>query len=285
MIICPDCKERLDPEWKCRQCGWTGALDGRIRRAMPGGVDAVPGFAAEFFGDLDAVEGEHFWFAARNALIAWALAKYFPDARTFLEVGCGTGQVAAALAHVCPQLRITASEAFLEGLRIAAGKAPAAALMQADARRLPYDSEFDVVGAFDVLEHVPEHADALASIVRAARPAGGVILTVPQHQWLWSPLDDYTGHQRRYSREDLVSLVRASGLRVLRVTSFVSLLLPAMLASRALQRGKPVDPAAEFRASARVNRLGTAVMALERRMIRSGMSFPAGGSLLMVAKR
>jgi len=38
------------------------------------------------------VEWRHFWFAARNELIAWALSRFFPEARSFLEVGCGTGR-------------------------------------------------------------------------------------------------------------------------------------------------------------------------------------------------
>jgi hypothetical protein len=111
------------------------------------------------------------------------------------------------------------------------------------------------------------------------------VITVPQHQWLWSPLDEYAGHQRRYSRASLVSLVRAAGLRPVLITSFVSLLLPALLLSRFSQRGTTVDPMQEFRIAPAVNRISSWVMTAERTLIRAGLPLPAGGSLLLIARR
>ena len=111
------------------------------------------------------------------------------------------------------------------------------------------------------------------------------MVTVPQHQWLWSPIDDYSGHQRRYTRPQLLALARAAGLDVVRVTSFVSLLLPALLASRLLQWRTEVEPLREFRISGRANGVGRTLMAIERALIRIGLSLPVGGSLMLVARR
>jgi 2-polyprenyl-3-methyl-5-hydroxy-6-metoxy-1,4-benzoquinol methylase len=284
MKICPACDARFATrEWTCPSCGWKASRRGSV--VSVAAPQRETGFAAEFFDPLAEVEDRHFWFGARNALIVWALGRYFPGARTMLDAGCGNGQVARAIALARPDLRLTASEAFAEGLAIAARKAPGAELVQADVRALPWEHEFDVVGAFDVLEHVVEDGDALTQIARAVRPGGGVIVTVPQHQWLWSPLDEYAHHQRRYSRRELVSRLEQAGLRVVRATSFVSLLLPAMLASRRRQRGEPIDPAAEFRIPPFVNRTGHLIMRAERGLIRCGVSLPAGGSLLAIARR
>lgn len=244
----------------------------------------VEGFSAEFFDGLAAVEERHFWFRGRNALIGWALSRYFPNASTFLEVGCGNGQVAAAMQRMNPALRITASEAFVEGLSIAGRRMPDADLVQADARQLPWDDEFDVVGAFDVLEHIVDDAGAARQLARAARRGGGVIVTVPQHQWLWSPIDEYSGHQRRYTRSGLVNLLERAGLHVERLTSFVSLLLPVLALTRGARRDAR-DPMAEFRISPGANGVGAAAMRLELALIRAGVSLPAGGSLLAVARR
>ena len=93
-----------------------------------------------------------------------------------------------------------------------------------------------MVGAFDVIEHISEDEEALAQLRRAVRPGGGVLVTVPQHPRLWSPADDYGEHKRRYRRRELVEKVSAAGLEIERITSFVSLLLPAMIASRFLDR-------------------------------------------------
>ena len=74
---------------------------------------------------------------------------------------------------------------------------------------------------------------------------------------------------------------------MLRVTSFVSVLMPLMLLSRLRRRSytKHFDPHAEFKIGAGVNRILTKALAWEQFMIRRGASFPAGGSLLLVAKR
>lgn len=156
-----------------------------------------------------------------------------------------------------------------------------------DARRIPYQNEFDCIGAFDVLEHIVEDEAVLTEMQRALRPGGGIVLTVPQHPWLWSRQDDYACHVRRYSRGKLREKVLRAGFKVELETSFVSFLLPAMLVSRLLQRKAfaSSDPMAELRLPALINRTFEGVMNIERLFIRLGMRFPAGGSLLLIARK
>lgn len=138
-----------------------------------------------------------------------------------------------------------------------------------------------------MIEHIPEDELALAEMHRVLRSGGGLLLTVPQHPWLWGDPDDYAHHQRRYRRRDLVAKVQRAGFRVERVTSFVSLLLPAMAASRLLKRRSKgaFDPMSEFRLPRPLDRAMRGVLGVETAMIRVGISFPAGGSLLLVARR
>ena len=120
----------------------------------------------------------------------------------------------------------------------------------------------------------------------ACRPGGGIVLTVPQHEWLWSYRDVYAKHQRRYRRKDLLAKIAGAGFERTWTTSFVTLLLPTMAASRAGQRlPEGFDPARELRVSRVANRVLGAVMAAERRMIAAGLSLPVGGSLLAVAHK
>ena len=111
-------------------------------------------FPKSSFHLLPEWEQRSFWFRSRNKLVIWALQRYLPHARNFLEVGCGTGFVLQGLRAARPELELTAAELFVEGLEVTRERVPDATLIQADARRLPFRDEFDVVGAFDVLEHV-----------------------------------------------------------------------------------------------------------------------------------
>lgn len=59
-------------------------------------------------------------------------------------------------------------------------------------KAFPFRKEFDTIGVFDVLEHVHEDEQILAQMHRAVHPdGGGIMLTVPQHPWLWSPTDEW----------------------------------------------------------------------------------------------
>ena len=184
------------------------------------------------------------------------------------------------------KLALTGGEPSLAALDYAHARVPDAELLQLRAEDIPFDAEFDVVGAFDVLEHVLEDSLALSQLLQATQPGGGMLLTVPQHPSLWSSFDEYSGHHRRYTRHALVELVTRAGWEVLYVTSFVFLLLPVMAISRKLvQSSSNPDPLRELRISRVANSLLRITLLVERMLLRCGIHFPAGGSLLLVARR
>ena len=288
MQRCPSCQTTHDsPEWHCPACGFIPRRAAGFPALAPELAEEGEGFRPEAYAALADLEADSFWFRARNSLVLWGLRQHFPDIERYLEVGCGTGYVLAEVAGAYPQARVTGTEIFSAGLPFAARRLPAAELLQMDARRIPYVEEFDVIGAFDVLEHIQEDESVLAEMSRVLRPGGGIILTVPQHPWLWSRPDEYACHVRRYRRGELQTKLRRAGFLLLLQTSFVTLLLPAMVASRIAQRGAPVngDSMSELRLPHAMNRVFEGVMALERAMIRLGVRFPAGGSLLLVARK
>ncbi len=108
---------------------------------------------------------------------------------------------------------------------------------------------------------------------------------MPQHQWLWSKNDEIACHKRRYSQKGLMAKVENAGFRILRLTSFVSFLLPLMAASRLRWRlgaGEQKDSGSELRQPPLLNALLKGVLGIERSFIRNDASFPVGGSLLCV---
>jgi SAM-dependent methyltransferase len=244
------------------------------------------GYDAQIFDKLAAAEDRSFWFRARNRLIVQLAAEVSAPGDRFLEVGCGTGYVLEALVRECG-LRATGSELFAEGLVFAKGRVPEADFAELDAREMPYEGVFDLAGAFDVIEHIDDDAGVLRGLHRALRPGGSLLLTVPQHPGLWSAADTYAHHVRRYRRRELVERVEGAGFEVARVTSFVTSLLPMMALSRWRGRNskRDYDPVAELVPPQPLNRILEAVLNAECGLIRRGVNLPAGGSLVLVAKR
>ena len=286
MKLCTSCDEIFEsPNWQCPHCSHEPAvIEGHFAFA-PELARESEGFEPEYFAGLAEQEARHFWFRARNRLLIWALQRYFPKATKLLEIGCGTGFVLTGLRKSFPHLALSGSEVLSEGLRFAAARLPGIELFQMDARRIPFRQEFDVVGAFDVLEHIEQDEEVLAQMHRATRKGGGILITVPHHRFLWSPVDEFARHVRRYQTRELRDKVVRAGFSILRITSFVSMLLPLLIASRLKQRGNEVDPADELNINGVLNTTLEKVLDVERTMIRAGLSLPAGGSLLLVARR
>lgn len=290
MKLCLACKRQYDGiAWVCPACGNTPLERNGFLAFAPELAGQNDGFNPKFFQLMAAVEPKHFWFVVRNRILMDVMRKYFPEPCKVLEMGCGTGFVLSGLRATFPQTRLSGSDIFTEGLVFTAQRVPSASLIQMDARRIPFQEEFDLIGAFDVLEHIEEDNVALAQMHQACKPGGGIVLTVPQHRWLWSRMDNFAHHKRRYTRAELVEKATEAGFRVAYTTSFVSLLLPLMLASRWLRKpGSGMDEqmdTAGLTISKLTNAVLGTVMRIEWLLIRAGLSFPFGGSLLLVAKK
>lgn len=244
------------------------------------------GYPAGLYEAIGETQPESFWFRARNRLIVAAIRRHAPRAQSLLEVGCGTGFVLGALRETFPGMRLVGLELHAEGLEVARQRLPDVELRQQDVLHLDSDEEFDVVGAFDVLEHIEDDSTAVRRIARATRRGGVVVLLVPQHPRLWSRMDAIAHHVRRYTRRGLIGKLDEVGLRPVQVSSFVSLLLPAMIVSRAARKAlrRPYDPLLELRPGL-LNGVFERTLDAERRLIERGVSFPAGGSLLVVARK
>lgn len=285
MIICPCCSlHHASPGAVCPACGFAPASLNGFPAWAPEMANEGGGFHESFFAELARREAGNFWFESRNAIIVRTLRRFFPQLQSFLEIGCGTGFVLSGIARAFPDVRLAGTEIFIAGLPFAAARVPSASFAQMDARRLPYAAEFDVVGAFDVIEHIEEDVDALENLKRAVKPGGGVIISVPQHKWLWSDIDKQSFHFRRYEKRELHEKIEGVGLEIVYSTSFVSLLLPLMFLSR---RRKSLEPDAgrELRLGPAVNASLRSVMGIEGLILATGLTLPVGGSRLVVAKR
>jgi len=80
---------------------------------------------------------------------------------------------------------------------------------------LPYaDAAFDLVCAFDIVEHVDDDEGALAELARVAADGAALLLSVPLHASAWTAFDDFVGHRRRYEPSDLAAKLARHGFVV-----------------------------------------------------------------------
>ena len=288
MRVCPQCCQGpLSENWQCPSCQYQPRQEDGFVLFAPDQIEEHEGFPAERYPVLARFESGNFWFRSRNKLILWILKRYFPGMKTFFEIGCGTGFVISSVASAFPDVSLSASEIDSAGLPFVRQKVERAEIFQMDARHIPFREQFDVIGAFDVIEHIEEDEEVLSQIYNACKPGGGVIITVPQHPFLWSEVDVYSCHKRRYTKNELVAKIQRAGFEIVDTISFVSLLLPLMFLSRLMTKSKKedFDPMRELSLPRFLSRILEGIMDFERILIRAGLRFPAGGSLLCVGKK
>jgi SAM-dependent methyltransferase len=252
-----------------------------------------------FFTQLFAIEDRHFWFQARNRVIGTVvdqLTRPLPTGYRVLEVGCGTGNVLRLLERRCRRGTVVGMDLFAEGLHYARQRTTCG-LVQGDVRTPPFGPVFDLIGLFDVLEHLPDDRQILGDLHRMLVPGGHLLVTVPAHRALWSYFDEAAHHRRRYAAPDLRRKLVAAGYRVDYLTQYMALLFPLVWAGRrlaALTDGGRTRPTAadaarltrqEFRITPGVNEVLTALLAPETRLIARRRVLPLGTSLLAVATK
>ena len=244
--------------------------------------------AYETFAKL---EPTHFWFVSRRRIFFEQLDRALgttTKGRKVLEIGCGAGGMMGPLQRYGD---VTGLDIDLEYVAYCKERGFARVLC-GSGYELPFgDATFDLVCLFDTIEHIPDDVQALREIHRVLKPGGSVFVSVPAYQWLWSQNDKTAHHFRRYTRRRLLRALRAAGLAPVRASYFNSFLLPlivpAVLWQKLMDRLGRLPKGynnMDVRLSPLLNRLFTAIMSSERRVLR-WLTFPFGHSVFALAKR
>ena len=227
------------------------------------------------------LDSKHWWYRARREILAKLIdRKIAPprDAR-ILEIGCGTGHNLAMLGRFGTVEAIEIDEAArtvaTQRLGSRVGDAPLPELTGIG------DGTYDLVAILDVLEHVKDDREALASIARKLKPGGRILITVPAFQWMWSSHDVVNHHHRRYSKKALAKVVEEAGLKLDFLGYFNSLLFPLAAAARLAGRITGKEDSDDALPPAPVNRLLETIFGLERHAI-GRLPFTPGVSLAAI---
>lgn len=181
-------------------------------------------------------EERHFWHRARNRFIVNRLrAIGVCPGKRVLELGCGAGCVAAALARA--GYDVTGVEGHVPLLEVARQRTGSASFVCHDLRSGPPPlanaAPFDAVALFDVIEHVDDPAHLLLMAAELAGTHGMVVGTVPALMSLWSGIDVHAGHKTRYSEAGLKALfAELPGIRTVEIVPFFRVLVPMLWLQR-----------------------------------------------------
>jgi SAM-dependent methyltransferase len=253
-------------------------------------------YPVEFFGlnteDIEKILKNNFWIQSRNRIIfsiicTWANSQ----SGRMLEIGCGFGNVLKYLSDRLGNLQFCGSELSLAGLEYARKHLSGIDLIQMDATKMPFENAFEIIGAFDVLEHIVADELVMSNVFQALKRNGMFIITVPQHQFLWTKHDEIVYHKRRYSRKELVTKLQKAGFQIQFVSSFVTLLFPLMILSRifyqnpkSFEHGRSVLQK-QLALPLVINGILGLCMRVDEFFLKRKISLPFGGSLIAVAQK
>jgi SAM-dependent methyltransferase len=241
------------------------------------------------FANIARSERDLWWFQGMNRILFALLRRYAPGVRHALEGGCGTGYLSMRIERELGW-QMTAVDLSCVGLTYARDRYRLGRIAAADLQSLPFgDNSFDVVLSMDVLVHFPrgEEGAALDEMVRVLKAGGIMFLRVSALEILRSRHSQFAHERQRFTRARLIRAATAAGLDVLRCTYANSLLMPVALAKFRLWEpllNKPpasgVEPVAPW-----LNTLLRLPLEAEAKWIGAGLNFPAGQSLVLVARK
>jgi SAM-dependent methyltransferase len=267
-----------------------------IQQAVEG--DEHSSYDPAYFARLFEIEDRHFWFRARNRVITTFVrqitSRLAPGYR-MLEVGCGTGNVLRFLPDACPDGTVIGMDLFAQGLHFARQRT-GSPLVQGDIHANPFGEQFELIGLFDVLEHLPDDIQVLEDVHRLLAPGGVLLLTVPAHRSLWSYFDEASHHCRRYELRELQAKLKRTGYQVGYISEYMMSIFPLVwLGRRLAARGKSkrgssaarTDDLAmdELRVRPLVNEVLAWVLALEARYLARRRRLPVGTSVVAIAHK
>ncbi len=234
---------------------------------------------------MDEVEGSHWWFVGRRAILESFLDRIVPDLNTgkpaILDVGCGTGANLEMLSQYGDAQGVDVSDDALEFCRLKGLKA-----QKGLAETLPYaDGSFDLVTALDVVEHLDDDVAGLKEMHRVLKTGGYSLIFVPAFMWLWGVQDDISNHRIRYTKQQIVDRLQKAGFTVDRATYANWTFFAPILAGRTLMKITGIKPESENNVNvSALNGVFGRLFAAERHWLKR-LNFPFGVSIVIVAKK
>lgn len=234
------------------------------------------------------LEPGHFWFQGRNRIINLFIDKFINKQKnaTFLEIGCGTGFVLSFLEQ--KGFKVEGTDILNKSLKLARLRTTAG-LICGDFRKIHFSKKYNIIGMFDVIEHIKDDRVFLIKAGNLLKRRGYVVITVPASMHLWSEIDRISGHKRRYDKENLKSLLVASGFKVKTVSYYNFFLFFPQLLLRKFIKNKETNNELLMEGGLRklpppINFIFHMILTIERGLMKY-INLPFGASLIIIGQK
>ena len=236
---------------------------------------------------LYELEEKYWWHLGRQDIIGRQIKKLSKTKKEpidILDVGCGTGinfQILNRFGKVTGVDDSPLAIGFCQRRGIKE-------VIKGQAEKIPVaDSSYDLVCAFDLIEHVKDDVKALREFYRVCRPGGYVFILAPAYQFLWSEHDEALHHKRRYSLSDLHRKMSLAGFSLVKRSYLITLLFFPILVFRfikSLINSKSGPKASYVILPSLINRFFIWLLKIESVLL-TKINFPFGASVLFIGQK
>ena len=244
-----------------------------------------------YYKEYAILEKSHWWFRARLKILEKVINDTLPDKDAkpeILNAGVASGITSLMLEKFGNVSSLEYDEDCCEYLRNTAG----IEVTHGSLTELPYqDNSFDMVCAFDVIEHIEDDELAVREIQRVLKPNGHAFLTVPAYQFLWTDHDEINHHFRRYTMKNLSKTISGK-LKIKYISYFNSILFIPIATARIIgnflsvfKKNKEIKSDFEaYKANSFINKILYTIFLSESNLI-GKLRLPFGVSLIAVCSK
>ncbi len=243
-----------------------------------------------YYEEYFELERNHWWFRARKEIINALLIKNVDGQNNhILNVGAATGESSDWLSSYG---NVTSVEFEKDCCAFVKQKLNLD-FISASITGLPFDdNKFEIVTAFDVIEHVEDHRKAVSEMFRVCKPGGLIAVTVPAFEFMWSKHDDINHHKRRYRINGLKNIFNEHSGKIAFASYFNTILFIPVALTRVLANLFPFIVRRKGSGSDFSYSGGSVFTFLFFRMMKSesffltrGLKFPFGISLILLFRK
>jgi ubiquinone/menaquinone biosynthesis C-methylase UbiE len=236
-----------------------------------------------YYREYYHIERNHWWFRVREKILLNRLKTYLKPNSAILNIGAATARSSEALSALGKVVSLEYDADCVAFVKEKTGLE----LIEGSVLELPFsDQSFEVVCAFDVIEHVDDDSKAVCEMLRVCKKGGLVMLSVPAYQMLWSAHDEINQHYRRYTLQSLCKLFENQEAKILYKSYFNTLLFPAIALVRMLSKRKneKISDFEQYKTSGLSGKILFAIFSLELILLKF-MRFGFGVSAMLVLRK